>query len=294
MIPAGRIDKDPSAGRLLPSPPGSSTGGRWDQWAEGYDRIRRLPDRTSSPAVRVLLVLDEKTHAEIVRVTERLWSRLSRAGDVDPFIERDEPGHGLANYVEGETVKALRDALGPGATFQLDRTGPGKRKRSMGDIWIESGGIFNPVNIKTGVKEPGRPSSGQPNLVSLNKLTEAVVQHWIDSYYLLMVRFITTQPPEPVVTLVDLLHIVEDYVAFDSGPGQMMLKARRFDDPPPTKYDRVPAKAALEHLLKVREEKNQRMFSKRERDLATLQAKVATFDPTAPIEQSELRLDTSR
>src|SRR5690242_14677112 len=132
-------------------------------------------------------------------------------------MKRKERGHGLADWVEDVTVTMLNRRYAGHVAFQ--RSGDDRRRRSMGDIWIESGGVFNPINIKTGVKEPGRRSGGQPNLVSLSKLTQAVFRRWIDSYYLLFIRFIATDPPDVDVTLVDLLHIVEDYAHFDAGTG---------------------------------------------------------------------------
>ena len=61
----------------------------------------------------------------------------------------------------------------------------------MGDLWLGSSGMYNPINVKAGVYGVG----GQPNLVSLAKLTDGLLDHVIDSYYLLFVKFADTDPP---------------------------------------------------------------------------------------------------
>ena len=204
---------------------------------------------------------------------------------------RKERGHGLADWVEDRTVEKLEDAFKTRATFELSADGTRRRHRSMGDIWIESGGMFNPVNIKSGVKDPNRPSNGHPNLVSLTKLTNALLNHWIDSYYLLLVKFTASEPATATVTLVDLLHIAKDYVGFDAGPGQLMLNARKFDNPPPTSYTAMPTEAALKHLQEVREDGNRRLLANRDKELKALVKGIAAFNPSSPIDQKGLPLE---
>lgn len=244
-------------------------------------------------------MIDRATQNEIIRATQALWDEKCAAGELAAYMLRKERGHGLADWVEDETVGMLEDLYRDRAAFQ--REGPNnddRRLRSMGDIWIESGGIFNPVNIKTGVKKPGR-STGQPNLVSLAKLTNAILKRWIDSYYLLLIRFVTTDPvttdpPTANTTLVDLLLIMKDYVSFHSGPGQLMLRAGKFDDPPPPIYDVMDPATALAHLLHVREEGNRKLAEKRDADLSILRTEMQDFDPLVSIEQEELLLDPAR
>jgi hypothetical protein len=40
-------------------------------------------------------------------------------------------------------------------------------KRSMGDLWVHSNGMYNPINIKSGIT-----LNGNPNVVSLAKLVD--------------------------------------------------------------------------------------------------------------------------
>jgi hypothetical protein len=241
---------------------------------------------------RLLCVLNRSAQEQIIGLTQALWDKKCADGAIIAYMERKERGHGLANWVEDVTVEMLEKELDGRVAYE-HRHGA-RRKRSMGDLWIESSGIFNPVNIKTGVKEPGRRSTGQPNLVALNKLTKAVAQRWIDSYYLLFIHFITTDPETVKVALADLLHIAEDYAHFDSGTGQFMLKAGKYDEPPPPIYAAIDPDVALSHLREVREDGNRRLFAKREADLTKMRDEIADFDSSRPIHQEALALEKAR
>ena len=109
----------------------------------------------------------------------------------------------------------------------------------MGDVWLFDNGIYNPINVKAG--EAGK--NGQPNMVSLTKLLDALLSHEIDSYYLLIVKMQIAGLPTaaeiplrldaahivPHVYFVDMLEYL-DFITFDAGPGQAMLKERQFYD----------------------------------------------------------------
>lgn len=98
--------------------------------------------------------------------------------------------------------------------------------------------MYNPINVKAG--EAGK--QGQPNMVSLTKLLDALMNRQIDSYYLLIVKMRLESAPAsaeiseselnpdeivPNVYFVDMLDYL-DFVTFDSGPGQTMLKEKQF------------------------------------------------------------------
>ena len=108
--------------------------------------------------------------------------------------------------------------------YEGDRKG-GALKRSMGDIWVRSEGIFNPVNVKSGLQS----RRGQPNVVSMRKLLNYLFRHWIDSYYLLMVKFSVSDRISHQAYLFDLLDWL-DFVNYDAGPGQIMLREQEFYD----------------------------------------------------------------
>lgn len=93
----------------------------------------------------------------------------------------------------------------------------------------------------------------------------------IDSYYLLMVKLLIagepTTPIVPSVYLVDMLDWLE-YVTFDSGPGQIMLKAKRFiDEYDPNKPRQLDIKAKLRRLMELYEDGERRLKENRERAL---------------------------
>lgn len=239
-------------------------------------------------------MLNRSTQKRMVEVVQRTWDQQCEVGKLDGFMRRKkERGHALANYVEEHSATALKEAFGARATFGLGKDGE-TVERGMGDIWIESGGMFNPVNIKSGVREPGRATRGHPNLVALKRLTKALANKWIDSYYLLFVRITAATPVVANVQLVDLLHIIEDYVGFNSGPGQLMLKAARFDEPPPPTYGVVPTEPMLAYLKALRERSNERFFAAREKELREINELIAVFDPDSPIDQTALPLEAFR
>ena len=96
--------------------------------------------------------------------------------------------------------------------------------RSMGDIWIVNEGIAHPVNVKASIADNG----GQPNMVSLKKLLAALLEYRIDSYYLLFVKITNVNSKfASKVHFLDMLDCL-DYVTFDSGPGQIMLRSKDF------------------------------------------------------------------
>ncbi|HHY55665.1 MAG TPA: hypothetical protein GYA08_09535 [Chloroflexi bacterium] len=163
-------------------------------------------------------------NAELVREIEAgaqtFWeSEVQKAYFVE-LAQGKEIGHRIADLVDDKTTGWL--AVNYLTRYQRDRRG-NKLPRSMGDIWIEDEGIYHPINVKTGVSS----TNGQPNMVSMKKLLDALLNYQIDSYYLLMVKLDIQQSILCNVHFVDMLDYL-DYVTFDSGPGQIMLKSRAF------------------------------------------------------------------
>ena len=166
-------------------------------------------------------MLSEKTMHSITAETLDYWQReVTKPYFVD-LAQGKEIGHKLADMVDEKTTALL--TINHITKHQYTRDGR-RRARSMGDVWILDSGICHPINVKTGVVG----SEGQPNLVSLKKVLRAILQRQIDSYYLLYVKMaINDGFIEPSVFFLDMLDWLT-YVTFDSGPGQMMLKAKSF------------------------------------------------------------------
>jgi len=167
------------------------------------------------------MTIDEVTCEQIVRRTKAMWAEKAAKDEVFLGLTRGkERGHRMADFVDERTTALLEAHFV--TRFQSGKGGTA-RARSMGDVWLKSGGIFNPVNVKTGVSG----ANGQPNLVSLKKLLRALLNDQIDSYYLLFVKFDLGPPVRPKVFLVDLLGHLE-FATYDDGPGQMMLLEEKF------------------------------------------------------------------
>lgn len=229
-------------------------------------------------------MLDRATSQAVVTSTEELW-RVECQGEAFLGAFRGkERGHRIADLVEEVTVEHLEQHFE--VRHELMNTGA-RRARSMGDLWLACGGMFNPINVKAGVYGVG----GQPNLVSLAKLTDALLDRLIDSYYLLLVKFTDADAPEPDVEMINLLGHLE-FVHFDSGTGQMMLRADRFmkRERGDLLIEAPPIQESVDRLLAMRREGNESLARIRARKQAALERKAARFDPTAAIDQSMLRL----
>lgn len=184
-----------------------------------------------------------------------------------------EIGHKMADLVDEKTTALL--TVKHRTTYQYNSNGQ-RRARSMGDVWLLDTDIYHPVNVKTGVVG----SEGQPNLVSLKKVLSAVIERQIDSYYLLMVKMAIPDHAddiEPSVVFTDMLDWLP-YTTFDSGPGQMMLRAKAFFDA----YDSTKAQTRtisekVSDLFALYEDGKRRLRVNRDRDLAMYRDAVAKF-----------------
>jgi len=168
----------------------------------------------------------------------------------------------------------------------------GKRlPRSMGDVWLETDGIYHAINVKACVTG----GAGQPNMVSLKKVLKAVLSRQIDSYYLLIVKIEDSTDPTCSVFLVDMLDYL-DYVTFDAGPGQIMLKASAFfaamkSGVPPSRAD---LKSKVNRLMDLLEDAVERLIANREKDLNWYRRRVDSYlegDPEGVTPQSQEALN---
>jgi hypothetical protein len=228
-------------------------------------------------------VLSDSDSEGIVRVTMDLWRKKAVTPEFTAIFRGRERGHRIADYVEEHTVATIEARFR--TTYQ--KSGAKRRARSMGDVWVFSRGFYNPINVKAGVHAVG----GQPNMVSLAKLTNALLDRFIDSYYLLLVKFTDTQPPVSDVRLVNILDFL-DFLHFDSGPGQIMLQADRFArhiDGGGT-GTQLSLSDVVSQLVEMRRAGDQSMIASRNRKRAILEERAARFDPTVPIDQSKLNL----
>ena len=200
-----------------------------------------------------------------------------------------ETGHRIADYVDEKTTSFLHAHYD--AAFERHADGR-KKPRSMGDLWLKEGGIYHPVNIKTGITD-----DGQPNMVALGKVLKCLLQNQIDAYYLLMVKFSSgkERPSAPAVYFVDMLDYL-DHMTFDSGPGQIMLKAELFfndfqSKKPPTRT--MPQKADI--LMQMLEEGDKKLFVNRKRRSGELRDMMSEYKDrkcfaALPVKQAEFNI----
>jgi hypothetical protein len=216
-------------------------------------------------------MLTAKTLTSIQTVTTAYWRAEVRKPEIVGIAKGKEIGHKLADLVDEKTTALL--TVKYLTKHQRDAQGR-KRSRSMGDLWLNDNGIYHPVNVKTGIVG----AEGQPNLVSLKKILSGIMARQIDSYYLLIVKMkIAAKEIAPTVYLIDMLDWL-DYVTFDSGPGQMMLKAVKFfnefdpaDTTPKTIKDKV------KRLMDLYEDGERRLKENRERDLSDYRRQFNAF-----------------
>jgi len=216
-------------------------------------------------------MLSANTLTTIQAETLAYWKSEFEKPELLAIARGKEIGHKIADLVDEKTTALL--TVKHLTKHQRDAQGR-KRSRSMGDLWLQDNGIYHAVNVKTGIVG----AEGQPNLVSLKKVLTAIMARQIDSYYLLIVKIlIAGERIEPSVYLVDMLDWL-DYVTFDSGPGQMMLKAVRFfADFDTIKVETGNIKEKLQRLMKLYEDGERRLKENRERDLEHYRQEFRSF-----------------
>ncbi len=220
-------------------------------------------------------MLRRKILNSVVKETRQYWKAEVKRPYFIQMAAGKEIGHKMADLVEEKTAALLTVKFQ--TKYQRDSRGH-KRIRSMGDVWLLDGNIYHPVNVKTGVVG----SEGQPNLVSLKRLLSAIIEKQIDSYYLLMIKMdipdnINANSIKPSVVFTDILDWLP-HIAFDAGPGQMMLKSKNFFQ----HYDShsVPTRTLSEKLGDLfahYQDGQQRLKENRERDLAKYRDALAEF-----------------
>jgi hypothetical protein len=210
---------------------------------------------------------------KILSTTRRFWNAEVEKRYFQDLAKGKEIGHRIADLVDEKTTSLLSITANFVTRHQYDDRGK-KRSRSMGDIWVESNGIFHPVNVKTGVSDSG----GQPNMVSLKKVLHAFLTWQIDAYYLLMVKPRLGERIACAVYFVDMLDYL-DYFTFDSGPGQIMLKSDDFFEAM-TRGEKSKARSIAEKvdgLMKMYEDGERRLALNRKQDLDSFRQMVSQY-----------------
>ena len=223
------------------------------------------------------------TQSRIIDLTNAHWAEHVRDESFAELIIGKEPGHRMADYVDDRTCALLKINL----DTRYEGNGKGAiRKRSMGDIWIRSQGIYNPINVKSGLQA----MKGQPNVVSMQKLLDYVLKRRIDSYYLLIIKFDLSTNITHKSYLIDLLDWTE-FITYDAGPGQIMLREQELYDKLDTgytlQYRTIFEK--VESLFRLFERQLQALFSNRQQRLARQRTLAQSFQQAKfVVDQSQL------
>lgn len=221
----------------------------------------------------------------IRRLADRHWQRHVRDSGFAEIIDGKEPGHRMADYVDDKTTALLKVELDTRYEGNVDGS---IKKRSMGDIWVRANGVYNPINVKSGLQD----MRGQPNVVSMEKLLNYLFRRWIDSYYLLVVKFDISKRDEIAhrVYFFDLLDWV-DFITYDAGPGQIMLKEQDFYDAynSGAQQPRLSILEKVQRLFGLFEQQVEALFENRRRRLRDQHMQLESFDgPSFRVDQSEM------
>lgn len=231
-------------------------------------------------------MIDLETQRKIVAHTKKFWEEHVKTPEFIKLASGKEIGHRIADYVDDKTVELLRTDPDIKVRNQVDVHGE-PVKRSMGDLWIYSNGMHNPVNIKSGVNV-----NGNPNVVSIAKLIDKLISHQIDSYYLLIIKSPLVEGSmvgtTPQVFLIDLLDYL-DFINFDAGPGQTMLKekvlyAELVKGTSPPQLDLF---EKVKKCMDIMEDGYERLLKNREAKLAKYRNNHTAFE-VADIKQDKL------
>jgi hypothetical protein len=150
--------------------------------------------------------------------------------DFDPTIK--EPGHTYGEKVEEKLVKKLVNQYPEKFSSPKKKKGKGKQTRKMEDLIWNSTRSY--INIKLGYEK----GNGQPNMVSFTRLLKNYHSCEIDSYYIFIID-VTGKTKESLSTSLYMFNLYDylDYVNYNYGTGQVMLKEKQFfDDYDSNKY----------------------------------------------------------
>jgi|GEM_PF-1585106 len=230
------------------------------------------------------MALSSALQKKIEDEARKFWGVHAADSGFEEITRGKEVGHRIADYVDDRTTALLK--VNFDTRYEADSKGM-PRKRSMGDVWISEKGVFYPVNVKAGLQD----MNGQPNLVSMQKLLDYLFNHWIDSYYLLIVKFALGDHIQQKTVMVDLLDWL-DFVAYDAGPGQIMLRERDFFDALASGHRPVKRTMAekVDHLFVRFESGVESLIRNRKTRLKRQKQRFKSFGDTAfVVDQSTLK-----
>ena len=125
----------------------------------------------------------------------------------------------------------------------------------------------------------------------MQKLLDYILKRWIDSYHLLIVKFDLSEHTSHKLYFIDLLDWI-DFVTYDAGPGQIMLREQDL-------YDEVDAARApasrtifekVDALFDLFERQLRALFTNRQERLDRQRAMSKKFQKTPfSVDQSQMK-----
>jgi len=159
-------------------------------------------------------MLDNQQLVQIKQIIESDPRFVTKINEAISYTGK-ESGHSHASPMEDMIREILIDKLGAKKS---------SKDRSLADIYLND----NLINVKFGspkIQPNGRPKYGQPNMCAMRRIMkEFYYDSTIDSYYIIKVNL---KNGEYTLHVFDMLDYI-DYLTWNSGTGQIMLKENDF------------------------------------------------------------------
>jgi hypothetical protein len=148
---------------------------------------------------------------QLIQSDDRFQSKITEAIS----YTGKESGHSYASPMEDLVREILIEKLGAKKS---------SKDRSLADVYLDD----NLINVKFGspkMQKSGKPKYGQPNMCAMKRIMKNFYQDsTIDSYYIIKVNLNAGNYSIHVFDMLDYI----DYLTWNSGTGQIMLKENEF------------------------------------------------------------------
>ena len=148
---------------------------------------------------------------QIIQSDDRFQSKINEAIS----YTGKESGHSYASPMEDLVREILIEKLGAKKS---------SKDRSLADVYLDD----NLINVKFGspkMQKSGKPKYGQPNMCAMKRIMKNFYKNsTIDSYYIIKVNLNAGKYSIHVFDMLDYI----DYLTWNSGTGQIMLKENEF------------------------------------------------------------------
>ena len=125
----------------------------------------------------------------------------------------------------------------------------------------------------------------------MQKLLDYILKTWIDSYYLLIIKFRVSGALSHKACLIDLLDWT-DFITYDAGPGQIMLREKDFYEAFDSGHTpkRRPISSKVDNLFSLFEKGVYSLFANRKQRLKRQREQVEGFaERKFVVDQSDMR-----